>query len=329
MKWYSIPFLILFIIFFSSCKKNKNPVSNNNNDVIDWEGNYPLVNTACNDSILFSSDRYIGTSYAPSVYIMHKNGSGLHALTNKGFAFGASWSPRRWKIIFIIDSSWGKPSRGLYVMNSNGTNIKRLTPRGEDVFGISAWSPNGNKIAYIEIDTTDQYGRGRVKVMNPDGTNEKTLTNWFGQLHRVTWSPDSRRIIFGGIEYMSRDKLYIINSDGTGLSELFYYWQGCYSPSWSPDGKFVAFCSFALIDSGYYSKIYTYNIDTRDIKMVTSGKTFDDNPTWSSDSKTILFSSSPPGLSLKSSLYSIDKDGSNLIQLTDSLGTDYNVSWYQ
>jgi TolB protein len=165
-------------------------------------------------------------------------------------------------------------------------------------------------------------------VINPDGTNAKVITDWFGQLSRVTWSSDSRRIVFGGFEYMSSDKLYIINSDGTGLSVLFNYTQGCYSPSWSPDGKLIAFSSFANIDSTDYSKIFTFDVNNSKINQITSGKTFDNDPTWSSDSKTILYSSSPPGLSAKSSIYSININNSKVVRITDSLGTDYNVSWF-
>lgn len=326
MKQYFIPFAIIVILFITSCNKSNNPVSMSN-EVFDWEGNYPKINTSCNDSILFSSDRFIGTNYAPSVYIMHRSGSGIHALTNQWFTSGASWSPRRWKIIFFADNGAGKTSRGLYIMNSDGTNIKRLTPLGEDVFGTAAWSPDGNKIAYIEIDTSNQYGRGRIKVINPDGTDPKIITDWFGELRRVTWSPDSRKIIFDGFEYMSKDKLFIINSDGSGFSVLFDYLYGCYSPSWSPDGKLLAFCSSTMLSGSFYMKIFIYNFDTKQIKQVSSGKTFEYSPTWSSDSKTILFSSSPPGESGGSSIFSIMTDGSNFSRLTDSLGTDYSVSW--
>ena len=204
-----ISIILLFISYiFVSCSEESNPLDSDKQ--YDWEGNYPLVNTACNDSVLFSSDRFIGTSFAPSVYIMHKSGSGMHAISDQLFTFGGSWSPRRWKILFIADSGYGSPSRGLYVMNSDGTNRKRLTPVGEDVFGSAAWSPDGSKIAYIEIDTSDQFGRGRVKLINPDGTEPKVLTDWYGGLRDVTWSPDSRRIIFDGFEYMSFDKLHII-----------------------------------------------------------------------------------------------------------------------
>lgn len=324
-----ISLLLLFVgfIFITCSDDDSNPI--NPNVQKDWEGNYPLVNTACNESILFSSDRFIGTSFAPSVYIMHKSGSGMHAISDQLFTFGGSWSPRRWKILFIADSGYGPPSRGLYVMNSDGTNRKRLTPAGEDVFGSAAWSPDGSKIAYIEIDTSDQYGRGRIKLINPDGTDPKILTNWYGELREVTWSPDSRRIIFDGFEYMSYNKLYIINSDGTGLSVLFEYHRACYLPSWSPDGTLVAFCSFTYIDGSYYTKIFTYDINTKKIKLLTSGKSMDFSSTWSSDSKTILYSSFPPGNYNCSSLYAIGVDGSNNIRLTDSLGLDNDVSWYK
>jgi len=324
MKLYLILISIFTVISLTSCNRDNNPVSDNNN-IIDWEGNYPLVNTAYNDDVLFSSDRYIGTNFAPSVYIMHRGGTGIHALTDGVFAFGASWSPRRWKIIFIADSGYGPPSRGLYIMNSDGTNKKRLTSRDEDVFGTAAWSPDGSKIAYVEIDKSDTYGRGRVKIINPDGTDPKVLTDWFGGLRRVTWSPNSRSIIFDGFEYMSFNKLRIINSDGTGQAELFEYFTGCYSPSWSPDGALVAFCSNAY----NYSQIFTYNINTKEIKLITKSNNFHDSPTWSSDSKAILFSSRPPGQTGGSSIYSIGTDGSNLSRLTDSLGTDYNVSWFK
>jgi Tol biopolymer transport system component len=321
VKSYLILILIFTIIFLTSCNKDNNPVSDNNN-IIDWEGNSPLVNTDCNDSVLFSSDRYIGTNFAPSVYIMHKGGTGIHALTNGVFTFGASWSPRRWKIIFIADSGYGPPSRGLYIMNSDGTNIKRLTSSDEDVFGSAVWSPDGSKIAYVEIDA---YGLGRVKIINPDGTDAKVLTDWFGGLRCVTWLPNSRSIIFDGFENMSIHKLHIINSDGTGLSELFEYYYGCYSPSCSPNGTLVAFCSSAF----NYTQIFTYNINTKEIKLITKSNNFHDRPTWSPDSKSILYSSRPPSQSGGSSIYSIGIDGSNLVRLTDSLGTDYDVSWFK
>jgi Tol biopolymer transport system component len=281
-----------------------------------------------NDSILFLTDRSLGSGPVPSVHLMHWSGSGMHSVTNQWVTFSASWSPRRWKIIYICDSGWTKPAPGLFVMNSDGTNIRRLTPLGEDVTGTSAWSPDGNWIAYVEIDPTDQYRRGRVKLIRPDGTQARILTNWYGSMWRVAWSNDSQKIVFSGFEYMNYNRLYIINTDGSGLSVLFDHPQPCYSPSWSPNGRFIAFESFARIDNIDYSNIFTYELATSHIRQITSGKTFDSNPTWSSDSRTIVFSSAPPGVPVRSSLYRIGADGANVARITDSLGIDWNPSWF-
>jgi len=326
MKKLGLFISVLITIFFGSCDRNSNPVSGNGK-TIDWEGNYPAVNTVCLDSILCASDRFIGTSFAPSVYIMNKNGSGMHALTNQWYTFAASWSPRRWKIIFIADTGYSNPSRGLFVMNSDGTDKKRLTPPNQDVFGVASWSPDGSNIAYIEIDSS-VYNRGRVMLMNPDGTNIRAITDWWsGSPTRVTWSPDSRKIVFDGFKNPGSNTLYEINADGTGLSVLFTYPQSCYSASWSPDGNFIAFASFANIENMYYSKIFIYDFNAHRIRQITTGKSFDYNPTWSSDSKSLIFSSTPPGFNLMSSLYKVDISGSNLVQLTDNLGWDYDPSW--
>ena len=173
----NVPVTIVFLyLALSSCEKPGDPLSPPpSSPFIDWEGHYPAINSAYADSVLFTSDRYIGTSFAPSVYIMHKSGRGIHALINQWFTFGASWSPRRWKILFIADTSWDKPARGVYTMDVDGSHWRRLTPLNQDVYA-AAWSPDGNTIAYIEINRGDPYGGGRVDLINPDGTNIIALT---------------------------------------------------------------------------------------------------------------------------------------------------------
>jgi len=316
MKYFLHLFFLSVTILLTGCD---NPVTEDiSSNQQDWEGNYPSVNEGYQDSIVFTSYRYAGTSFAPSVHIANQNGNGIRALTTQWFTSFPSWSPRRWKVLYIVDTSfnYNKPARSLFMMNADGSNPKRITPRGEQVFGKSAWSPNGSTVAYIEIDTTFQWLRGRVKLINPDGTNPRTLTGWYLQLTCLSWSNDSKIIYFGGAGSDGRDRIYRMNSDGSGITPLFYSDYGCYFPSVSPDGKLLSFSSFALIDSTHFSKIFTYSLNTGQINQVTIDKTFDYNPTWSPDSKYIVYSCTPIGGS-NSALQKIKLDDGSVTEVTD------------
>src|SRR2546430_10453697 len=61
--------------------------------------------------------------------------------------------------------------------------------------------------------------------------------------------------------------------------------------SWSPDGKTIAFDS---IRSGKLN-IYTWRIDTRELKQITTTEANDFTPEWSPDGKQIAFVSDRTG----------------------------------
>jgi len=324
MKILIVYMIFLSSILFISCNEN---VTQPEAGPKDWEGNYPQVNTAYEDYILFASDRFMGTNWAPSVYTMKKDGTNMHAMTTNWSTLCASWSPRRWKIIFVADTVFRK-NMGLFIMNYDGTDIKCISHDGENVFGNAAWSPDGQTIAYIVVDTSNGDQR-RIKLINPDGTNVRTITDWFSNMFSISWSRDSKRLLFDGFHNSGTGNIFIVNADGSGLSVFFPYPSQCYMPAWSPDGNFVAFCTFASIDGMDLPKIFVYDLKAQRIQQVTSGKRLDSSPAWSPDSKSLIFSSAPPGVNVGTSIFSINLDGTNLTSLTDSLGTDYDVSWYK
>lgn len=307
--------LIITISVFNSC--DKNPVATIvQNNLTDWEGEIGKFNTAYNDSILFSSSIHLGTNFAPSVYIMHKDGSGIRALTNKYYTFNAKYSPRRLKILFIADTSFGNSSRVLYSMDVDGSNKKIISQPGEDVWDV-ACSPDGSKIAYIVLNSF----KGKIRVINTTDNSVKDATDWniASNMRSISWSSDSEKIVFDGT--MPNSRIGIVNADGAGFSELFWSSLGCYMPSYSPDGTMLTFVSFTYISGGYYSNIFIYNVNGKTYKPITNIKGFCFSPTWSRNNKFIYFSSRDIGQS-PDHIFKIDMESKEITQITDGPASD-------
>lgn len=126
--------------------------------------------------ILFN---YSPAHYTYEVWIMNIEGTDRRRLLKNGFIGPGSWSPDGKKILVALNQD-------IYVMDREGTNIKRLT-YNKFVMGRFCWSPDGKKIAYAS--NQDGKGNAEIYIMDADGTNHKRLTynpatDWF-----PSWRP--------------------------------------------------------------------------------------------------------------------------------------------
>ncbi len=92
------------------------------------------------------------------------------------------------RVAFMSDSSGNWE---IYVMNVDGTGLKRLT-NNSSIDGLPTWSPNGRSIAFV----SNQDGAWGVWVMNADGSNRRKLfaigggglgSDW--QHEQISWGP--------------------------------------------------------------------------------------------------------------------------------------------
>ncbi len=104
------------------------------------------------------------------------------------------WSPDGASIIYARRTGAGSE---LVAADANGANGRVLLPFSG---GVSfAWSPTGQQIAYIlsenpELEGLGQIAYGKLGVVNPDGSGQRTLTE--EDVLCFFWSPDGTKLAY-------------------------------------------------------------------------------------------------------------------------------------
>ena len=171
------------------------------------------------DQIAFVSDRAPEGKALDDVWVMNPDGSNLVNLTNNGEDWEddfPAWSPDGKSIAFfrssILEASEGGPA-GLWVMDADGQNQRLVTAiDGFRASGAPIWSPDGQSLAYVfELD-----GVENVWVVPAAGGDPLNVSDMPGDKSHVSWSPDSKALIFTN-DYSVDDTLliYIALPDGS------------------------------------------------------------------------------------------------------------------
>jgi Tol biopolymer transport system component len=158
-----------------------------------------------------------------------------------------------------------------------------------------------------------------IYVINADGTGLMSgpTREYEGDYEtnkgRPTWSPDGKSIAF-----VIEGDIYVANADGTRLTRLTNSKAIEDTPDWSPDGKKIAFTIGDLYDD---QAICVMNSDGSNRTKLEGTPALDDaDPTWSPDGEKIAFTS-------KGDIYKMDADGSDVIRLTNTKGTEGAPAW--
>ena len=213
----------------------------------------------------------------------------------------------------------GRGPIALYVMNADGSGQRRLT---SDVFGGSAWSPDGQKIAF-QRDHHRKFVPGaytpadsniEIYVINADGSGERRLTRNPGNDFGSAWSPDGRRIAFGRGVGGHSEQIYVMNADGSGQRRLTRLAAYNSVLAWLPDGKIAFVSSHGPNDFD----VYVMNADGSGLRNLTREWGLDGIPVWSPDGQKIAFTSKRDG---NWGLYVLNADGSGQQRLTRNART--------
>lgn len=227
----------------------------------------------------------------------------------------------------------------IYASNPEGTARTQLTS-GPDTDVRPIWSPDGTAIAYESRRADLTWA---VIVMSADGGHRVVLADGQAQIGGIAWSPDSRRIAFGGHiccpdtggpEY-SRWHIYIAQADRPGATQIGEPDVYGLAPSWSPDGTRIAFkrvypCCVARGDVALWIIDADGNNAGRlsSMKQLENYRVGDDvfwNTAWSPDGTRLAFLAEGIGGSLD--VYVVAADGTHERNITMSPEDEDWPSW--
>ncbi|MGD0939871.1 MAG: winged helix-turn-helix domain-containing protein [Terracidiphilus sp.] len=215
--------------------------------------------------------------------------------TNAGEQSRPALSPDGKKLAFV----WAKEDGGrqhIYIKELGNESLLRLTDLSDDEYSPT-WSPDGKQIAFL---SSSEAGLGLYvaslvvshsvrKVYIPEET-----TRW--DQGALSWSPNGKSFVL--VDHMGAQpssSIFLIDGENMRAHAVTNPppgWEGDLSPVFSPDGEKIA---FLRASESWVADLYWIPTSGGEPRQIThDGKTIN-GITWSSDNRSIVFSSNRAG----------------------------------
>jgi Tol biopolymer transport system component len=236
------------------------------------------------------------------VWVANSDLSGAKELTRGRSAGGwAVWSPNGKRLAFQSDFQGGRAERtpkhstNLFVMNPDGSGVKRLTD-SKGVSGDAAWSPKGSSIAF-DSDRGSRKRFSAIYLMHANGRKPRRVTRPRHPLsdYKPRFSPDRTHLLFArarGTSATAPAALFTVRLDGTDLRQLTPYSLRVDDADWSPGGKRIVFEAYPHGHDNAYGDIFVIDASGgRAVNLTRNpvGQAGSLDPVWSPDGQKILF----------------------------------------
>ena len=175
------------------------------------------------------------------IWLMDAMGGHRRSLTHgaaySGDRDGLAWSPDGTRLVFSLSvSATGTPANGhaLFIIDADGTNLRRLTPWNLGAGGPPDWSSR-DLVAFRAVQD-DESGIGNFFTIHPDGSRLQQVTHFTDTVvsHKVSFSPDGQWIAFSRSVPSGGADVYIASVDGKQLHPVTQTPETESSPDWGP-----------------------------------------------------------------------------------------------
>jgi Tol biopolymer transport system component len=188
----------------------------------------------------------------------------------------------------------------------------------------ASWSRQNNRIAFTGI----ANGRTQVWLIDADGSNARPVTapGLSDQVFYPSWYPDGAALAVMDAHDLVIKKIDLTGGPAVPLTRHAQVMTGM--PSVSPDGRWIAFAGQENHGQSYdQTQNSIWLVDPTGVAhLLESDPAQGRAPTWSPDGRRLAFESNRGSLLGLYAIYLVNKDGTSLLQVTDSsLNADHPV----
>ncbi len=222
-------------------------------------------------------------------------------------------------------------------------------------------SPDGKWATYVisSVDTTKDKRNADVWMVSMDGKETVQLTNTPDGESKPRFSPDGKYVSFvSARQGATKPQLWLLDRRGGEAKKLTDLKNDLEDYEWAPDGKRIALVlrdpdysdsaktkvrkpyvmdryQFKADMKGYLDSgavhLYLFDVSTKKLEQLTSGRYDEESPVWSSDGSKLAFVSNrttDPDRNQNTDIYVMDaRKGAIMKQLTTWTGIDTDPAW--
>ena len=250
--------------------------------------------------IIFVSEKGDEKNRIKRLAIMDQDGANFKFLTTGDeLVLSPRFDMKSQRITFMSYKNKKKPPK-VYVFDLETGNQDLIGDMAGMTFAPS-FSPDNNHV----VMSLAKKGTTNIYEVDLSTKIKKELTNISGYIDTSpSYSPDGKNILFNSDRGGRKTQIYMMDRNGENVKKISSG-EGSYrTPVWSPDGKWIAFTKILL--GNFYIGIMKPDGSN---EMLLTSSWLEEGPSWSPNSRTIIFGRQKRDGSNK--IYAIDIDGNN------------------